>query len=104
MKEAPKTCAFVVDPTLIDSGAVAGDPVVPRPKKSRSFPAEITGTTPARTDVRDCLDEDVRPRIRLRPAAGEVDDVHPVAHGGLEGSDDLRACSRSSSLRAGPGR
>src|SRR3972149_9361198 len=47
--DGPKTCAFAVAPTLIASGAVAGDPAVPSPKKSRSFPAEITGTTPART-------------------------------------------------------
>ena len=37
--------------TLIASGAVLGDPTVPRPKKSRSFPAEMTGTTPARTTL-----------------------------------------------------
>ena len=42
-----KTWAFVVAPTLIASGAVPGEPTVPRPKKSRSFPAEMTGTTPA---------------------------------------------------------
>ncbi len=47
--EGPKTCAFAVAPTLIASGAVAGEPAVPRPKKSRSFPAEMIGTTPART-------------------------------------------------------
>ncbi len=45
----PKTCAFATAPTLIASGAVAGDPAVPRPKKSRSLPAEMIGTTPART-------------------------------------------------------
>ena len=47
--DGPKTWAFATAPTLIASGAVAGDPAVPRPKKSRSFPAEMTGTTPART-------------------------------------------------------
>jgi hypothetical protein len=47
--DGPNTCAFAVAPTAIASGAVAGDPVVPRPKKSRSFPAEMTATTPART-------------------------------------------------------
>ena len=46
--DGPKTCAFAVAPTLIASGAVAGDHAVPSPKKSRSLPAEITGTTPAR--------------------------------------------------------
>ncbi len=43
-----KMCEFAVAPTLIASGDVAGEPAVPSPKKSRSFPAEITGTTPAR--------------------------------------------------------
>ena len=38
-------------PTAIASGAVAGEPAVPRPKKSRSFPAETIGTTPARTTL-----------------------------------------------------
>ena len=46
--DAPKTCALATAPTLIASGAVAGEPAVPSPKKSRSFPAEMTGTTPAR--------------------------------------------------------
>ena len=46
--DGPKTCAFAVAPTLMASGAVAGEPDVPSPKKSRSLPAEITGTTPAR--------------------------------------------------------
>ena len=47
--DGPNTCALAVAPTLIASGAVAGEPAVPSPKKSRSFPAEMTGTTPART-------------------------------------------------------
>ena len=47
--EFPKTCAFAVAPTLIASGDVAGEPAVPSPKKSRSFPADTIGTTPART-------------------------------------------------------
>ena len=41
-------------------------------------------------DVRDSLDEDVRARIGLRATSREVDDVHPVAYGGLERGDDLR--------------
>ena len=49
VNELPNTCPFATAPTLIASGEVAGDPAVPRPKKSRSLPAEITGTTPART-------------------------------------------------------
>ncbi len=47
--EFPNTCALAVEPTLMASGDVAGDPAVPRPKKSRSFPADTIGTTPART-------------------------------------------------------
>jgi hypothetical protein len=34
-------------PTEIAAGAVPGDPAVPNPNSSRSFPAEMTGTTPA---------------------------------------------------------
>ena len=49
LSDASKMCEFAVAPTLIASGAVAGEPAVPSPKKSRSFPAEMTGTTPART-------------------------------------------------------
>ncbi len=50
-KDASKTCELVVAPTAIASGAVAGEPAVPRPKKSLSFPAETIGTTPARTTL-----------------------------------------------------
>ena len=38
---------FETAATEIASGAVPGEPAVPMPKSSRSFPAEITGTTPA---------------------------------------------------------
>ena len=44
-----KTWLLAVAATLIASGAVEGEPTVPKPKSSRSFPAEITGTTPALT-------------------------------------------------------
>ena len=43
-----KTCELDVAATPIASGAVDGDPVEPKPKSSRSFPAEATTTTPAR--------------------------------------------------------
>ncbi len=43
----PKTCRFETAATEIASGALLGEPTEPRPKSSRSFPAEITGTTPA---------------------------------------------------------
>ena len=42
-----KTCEFDVAATEIASGAVPGEPALPRPKSSRSLPAAITGTTPA---------------------------------------------------------
>ena len=42
-----KTCEFETAATVIASGAVPGEPAVPNPKSSRSFPAEMTGTTPA---------------------------------------------------------
>ena len=47
-----KTCEFEVAATEIASGAVPGEPVVPRPKSSRSLPAAITGTTPASATLR----------------------------------------------------
>ncbi len=43
----PKTCTFEVAATEIAEGALLGEPTEPRPNSSRSFPAEITGTTPA---------------------------------------------------------
>ena len=43
-----KTCLFETAATAIASGAEPGEPALPRPKSSRSFPAAITGTTPAR--------------------------------------------------------
>src|SRR5262249_60056665 len=42
-----KTCVFDVAATVIASGAVPGEPMVPIPNSSRSFPAEMTVTTPA---------------------------------------------------------
>ena len=70
-------------------GALPGEPTEPRPKSSRSLPAEITGTTPAAATLCDRLDQRVVGRVGLGAAAGEVDHVHPVAHGRLEGGDDL---------------
>ena len=97
-------CEFAVAPTLIASGAVAGEPAVPRPKKSRSFPAEITGTTPARTTFATAGISASVLGIRLRATAREVDDVHAVGNGRLERRDDLRGRFRSSSHRAGTAR
>ncbi len=42
-----KTWRFEVAATEIASGALLGEPTEPRPNSSRSFPAAITGTTPA---------------------------------------------------------
>src|SRR6266511_5665084 len=44
LRAGVKTCALVTAATLIASGAVLGEPTVPNPKRSRSLPAEITGT------------------------------------------------------------
>ena len=62
VSESPlaKMWLLAVAATLIESGAVEGEPTVPSPKSSRSLPAEITGTTPALHDVRD----DLRPSGR----------------------------------------
>src|SRR6185437_15646425 len=43
------TWEFETAATVIASGTLPGEPAVPRPKSSRSFPAAITGTTPAST-------------------------------------------------------
>ncbi len=67
-----------------------GEPAEPSPKSSRSFPAAITGHDAGGGDVVNRLDERVVGRVDLRPAAREVDHVHAVADGGLEGRDDLR--------------
>src|SRR5207244_6292331 len=42
-----KMWLFVTAATVIAAGAVPGEATLPRPKSSRSFPAAITGTTPA---------------------------------------------------------
>jgi hypothetical protein len=47
LSEGEKTWLFETAATEIASGAVPGDPDEPRPQSSRSFPAAITGTTPA---------------------------------------------------------
>ena len=47
VSSVPKTCRFETAATEIAAGALPGEPTEPRPKSSRSFPAEITGTTPA---------------------------------------------------------
>ena len=47
LSEGAKTWLFETAATEIASGAVPGEPTEPRPQSSRSFPAAITGTTPA---------------------------------------------------------
>ena len=47
-----KTWVFETAATVIASGADPGDPTEPMPNWSRSFPAEITGTTPAAVTLR----------------------------------------------------
>ena len=48
----PKKCELETAATVTASGAEPGDCTVPRPKSSRSFPAAITGTTPAAATFR----------------------------------------------------
>ena len=48
----PKTWRFDAAATEIASGTVPGEPEEPRPNSSRSFPAEMTGTTPAAVTLR----------------------------------------------------
>jgi hypothetical protein len=52
VSEGEKTWRFETAATAIASGTVPGEPVVPRPKSSRSLPAAITGTTPAAATLR----------------------------------------------------
>ena len=40
-------CVVVTEPTVIAFAVVPGEPTEPPPKSSKSFPAEMTGTTPA---------------------------------------------------------
>ena len=90
VSSVPKTCRFETAATEIAAGALLGEPTEPRPKSSRSFPAEITGTTPAAATLFERVDQRVARRVDLGPAAGEVDHVHAVVHGRLEGEHDLR--------------
>ena len=85
-----KMCALAVAATLMASGAVEGDPTVPIPKRSRSLPAEITGTTPALATFATAATSASPVRIALRAAAREVDHVHAVSDGRFEGGNDLR--------------
>ena len=96
-----KTCAFETAATEIASGAVPGEPAEPRPKSSRSLPAAITGTTPARGGVAHRFDHRVVRRVGLGAAAREVDDVHAVCDRRSKAlrSRACRRCGRSGSGR-----
>ena len=52
LSDGAKTWLFETAATEIASGAVPGEPTEPRPQSSRSFPAAITGTTPAFATLR----------------------------------------------------
>jgi hypothetical protein len=52
LRTGEKTWVFDEAATVIAAGAVPGEPTVPRPMSSRSFPAAITGTTPAAATFR----------------------------------------------------
>ena len=84
-----KTCVFETAATVIALGDEPGEPMEPVPNWSRSLPAEITGTTPAAVTFLDHVDHRVVRRFGLGAAAREVDDVHAVTHGELEGRGDL---------------
>ena len=89
-----KTCVFETAATEIASGAVPGVPTEPRPKSSRSLPAEITGTTPAAATLSTASTQRVVRRVGLRAAAGEVDHVHAVARRPPRTRRRSRACRR----------
>ena len=93
--ELPKTCALAVDPTLMASGAVAGEPAVPSPKKSRSFPAEITGRPRARTTFATAgISASVRGSA-CGPPPEKLMMSMPSRDGRLEGGDDLGGRARA---------
>ena len=85
-----KTCEFETAATVIASGAVPGEPAVPKPKSSRSFPAEMTGTTPAAATLFVAAIRTSFSGSACGTAAGEVDDVHAVLDRLLERLGDLR--------------
>ena len=97
-----KTCEFDVAATEIASGAVPGEPAVPRPKSSRSLPAAITGTTPASAMLRTALVHRVVRRVGLRAAAREVDHVHAVGDRRLERAARSPACSPGGRAASAP--
>ena len=90
VSSVPKTCRFETAATEIAAGALLGEPTEPEPKSSRSFPAEITGTTPAAATLFRASISASLAGSTSGPAAREVDHVHAVVHGRLEGEHDLR--------------
>ena len=82
---------FETAATEIASGALLGVPTEPRPNSSRSFPAEMTGTTPAAATLSVASMSASFDRVDLGAAAGEVEHVHPVLHDRLERLHDLAA-------------
>ena len=88
-----KTCEFDVAATEIASGAVPGEPAVPRPKSSRSLPGGDHRDDAGERGVVDRLVHRVVRRIGLRAAAREVDHVHAVGDRRLECVARSPACS-----------
>ena len=80
--------AFVVAATVIADGALPGEPTEPRPKSPNSLPADATTTTPTRVAPSIALTTRSRAGLISGPDR-EVDDVHAVAHRGLDRSSDL---------------
>ena len=75
---------------MIALAALPGEPTEPSPKSSKSFPAAMTGTTPASAARVERRGDDVARRLDLRLAEREVDHVHAVGDGGLDPRGDLR--------------
>ena len=98
----PKTCVFDRRRDGDRVGRDAREPGRAQPELLAVVPGRDHGHDPGGGHVRDGLDEGVVGGVGHRAAAGEVDHVHPVPHGGLEGGDDLRGlrrCCRSPSAR-----
>ena len=84
-----KTCVFETAATVIASGAEPGEPTVPDAELVAVVAGGDHRHDAGRGDVADHVDHRVVRRLGLGAAAREVDDVHAVAHGELEGRGDL---------------
>ena len=89
VSSVPKTCRFETAATEIAAGALLG--------RADRAEAEVVAVVAGRDDrhhagggdVVERVDQRVGGWVDLGPAAGEVDHVHAVVHGCLEGEHDL---------------